>query len=138
MPKLSESEGGKIKPVNMNESFTVDQIRETRKCARDPIYFITKYVKIVSKYGAMDFNLFEYQRRLIRCYMENRYSINMLSRQCGKCVTSLNSITKYGKKVLIKTLVPLSFRERILTWLDERKVGLARFVALRSRENAKG
>ena len=39
----------KLKKVNVPVNFTKKQIMEFGKCANDPIYFIKKYVKIVTQ-----------------------------------------------------------------------------------------
>lgn len=67
------------------EKFTDDNVRELALCAEDPVYFVDTYcwVQHPTK-GKVPFKLFGYQRELIRCYHENRYSINMLGRQMGK------------------------------------------------------
>jgi hypothetical protein len=67
------------------EKFTDDQVRELALCAVDPVYFIDTYcwVQHPTK-GKVRFKLFDYQRELISCYHENRYSVNMLGRQMGK------------------------------------------------------
>ena len=67
------------------EKFTDAHVRELALCAQDPVYFIDAYcwVQHPTK-GKVRFKLFDYQRELIRCYHENRYSINMLGRQMGK------------------------------------------------------
>ena len=67
------------------EKFTDEHVRELAICAVDPIYFIDNYcwVQHPTK-GKVKFKLFDYQRELIDCYHNNRYSINMLGRQMGK------------------------------------------------------
>lgn len=67
------------------EKFTDDNVRELALCAQDPIYFIDTYCWVQHPTrGKIQFKLFDYQRELISCYHENRYSINMLGRQMGK------------------------------------------------------
>jgi hypothetical protein len=67
------------------EKFTDDQVRELALCAQNPVYFVDTYcwVQHPTK-GKVPFKLFDYQRELIDCYHNNRYSINMLGRQMGK------------------------------------------------------
>ena len=124
MPRLTEAEGGKHKPANYSHSYTAEQLQELVRCSNDPIYFIKKYVRLQHPVrGSLPFNLFEYQERMIRFYEEAHYAIAMLPRQVGKCVMYANSLTKNGIKV----------KERIFSWLDEIKVGLALYVARKSR-----
>jgi hypothetical protein len=67
------------------EKFTDDQVRELALCAQDPVYFIDNHCWVQHPVkGKVKFKLFDYQKELIHCYHENRYSINMLGRQMGK------------------------------------------------------
>ena len=67
------------------EKFTDDQVRELALCARDPVYFIDTYCWVQHPIrGKVKFQLYDYQKELITCYHENRYSVNMLGRQMGK------------------------------------------------------
>lgn len=139
MPRLKEHEGGKHKPANYGQEYTPDQLNEINRCVNDPVYFIKKYVRLQHPVqGSLPFNLFAYQEKMVRFYEESHYAIAMLPRQCGKCVTSLISITKNLNKVKIGSLVPMNFRERVITWLDEIKVGLALYVKRKSQEERRG
>jgi len=84
-----ELDGKKAKPKGYKQSFTLAQVKEIAKCAKDPIYFIKTYVKLKHpKHGALPFNLYEFQERLIQTYVNNTRCISMLSRQCGKTATA--------------------------------------------------
>lgn len=88
MPVL-EVDGGKIKPSGYKQEYTLEQAKELAKCAKDPIYFIEKYVYLKHpKMGRMLMQLYPFQKRLIQTYTENRKCISMLSRQCGKTQTA--------------------------------------------------
>lgn len=87
MPKLSEDDGGKIKPSGYHHSYTKEQVVEIAKCKKDPIYFILNYVMIEHPTkGAMKFKLHPFQKNLIKTYHHNTRTIAMLSRQCGKAL----------------------------------------------------
>jgi len=107
MPRLSEAEGGKIKPAGFQQGFTQEQAAEIIRCTHDPVYFIEKYVYIEHPTkGSVPFKLFDFQRNLIRVYNENRRTIAMLSRQCGKTTTAAGyllwwAIFKDNQKILI-------------------------------------
>jgi hypothetical protein len=94
---------GNATSVEMNP----DQVREFVKCAKDPIYFITKYVYVRHPVtGRTLFNLYEYQRALIDAYHNNKDVITLLPRQSGKSETSCAylfwfSIFNKDKTVLI-------------------------------------
>lgn len=107
MPFQTEQEDGKIKPSNYQQQYTPDEMAELAKCARDPIYFITTYVKIQHpKLGAVPFALFEYQKQLIRCYHQNLRTVALMSRQSGKSTTAAGFLLwwacfKMGQDILI-------------------------------------
>lgn len=64
---------------------TAYEAQETIKCMRDPMYFLETYCKIVHvDYGIVPFKPYEYQRRIFKCAIENRYTIVKLPRQSGK------------------------------------------------------
>lgn len=68
-------------PVN----FTAHEISEFRKCYQDPLYFSMKYIKIVNiDEGLVAFEPYEYQKRMIRAFIDNRYVITKMPRQSGK------------------------------------------------------
>jgi len=74
-----------IKRANEQIDFTADQILELRKCSRDPVYFIEKYVKVQHpKKGAIPLKLYDYQKKCIKAFQENRWNILLASRQTGK------------------------------------------------------
>ena len=88
------------------EKFTDTQVRELALCAQDPVYFIDNYcwVQHPTK-GKMKFHLFDYQRELIRCYHENRYSINMLGRQMGKTASAAAYLIWYAMFIPDSTIL---------------------------------
>ena len=89
MPRLTEEQGGKVKPSGYKQEYEPWQIQEILKCASDAIYFTRKYVMIQNPvHGAMKFDLYDYQENLINVYQNNRLSIALLSRQCGKTQTA--------------------------------------------------
>ena len=107
MPSLSEAQGGKVKPAGYKQTFEPWQINEILKCQNDAIYFSRNYVMIQNPVlGAMKFDLYDYQESLIDVYQENRLTIAMLSRQCGKTQTAAAfllwwAIFKKDQRILI-------------------------------------
>lgn len=81
-----ENQGGKIKPAGYPTAYTDEQKWELYKCSRDPLYFITNYCWIISTEGRMLFDLYEYQRRLIKHYVTHKKTITLLARQSGKAL----------------------------------------------------
>lgn len=77
-----------LKPIGVKIDFTKEQVEEYVKCAGDPVYFARKYVKVVTlDKGITDFDLYDYQERLIRTLEKNRFVIGKLARQAGKTTT---------------------------------------------------
>lgn len=76
-----------LRRLNEPIEYTEEMLDEKEKCAEDPLYFIEKYVKIISlDKGVVDFKMFPYQKRIINSLMNNRRIICKLGRQQGKCV----------------------------------------------------
>ena len=77
-----------LKPAGVKIEFTQEQVEEYIKCAKDPIYFAKKYVKVVTlDKGVTQFDLYDYQERLVEKLCNNRFVIGKLARQSGKTTT---------------------------------------------------
>ncbi len=74
-----------LKKAGIKVNYTEEQIREYHKCAKDPEYFITKYMKIVNvDKGLVNFNMYKYQRKMVNTFKDNRFTICKMPRQSGK------------------------------------------------------
>ena len=74
-----------LKAAGVQIEFELGQMKEYARCAKDPVYFIENYCKIVSlDNGAVLFKMFPYQRRIIKALHGNRKIIAKLFRQSGK------------------------------------------------------
>lgn len=74
-----------LKKANEVHEYTMEQVQELIWCAQDPEYFIHNYCKLqTATDGAAPFHLRPYQRRIIKCFAENRLSIALAPRQIGK------------------------------------------------------
>lgn len=74
-----------LKRAGVKVEWTVDLIREFKRCKKDPIYFIETYVKVVHvDYGLIPFKLRPYQIQLIENIHNNRRCITTMARQSGK------------------------------------------------------
>jgi len=77
-----------LKASDVRHEWTQQQLEEYAKCARDPIYFIQKYVKIISlDKGLISFELYDFQEEMVRTVHGNRFVIAKLPRQTGKSTT---------------------------------------------------
>lgn len=71
-------------------AFTQHEIDEFVKCADDPVYFATTYMKIINvDKGLMPFEMWDFQKDMLQTFHENRFSICKLPRQVGKTTTSV-------------------------------------------------
>ena len=74
-----------LKKANVSTNFTKKQIAEYLKCAENPVYFIRKYIKIVSlDEGVIPFRMYDFQEDMVNKFHENRFNIAKLPRQSGK------------------------------------------------------
>ena len=82
-----------------NFEYTQEQLEEYARCYKDPIYFIEKYVKIISiDDGVIPFKMWKFQKRLIKAIHKNRFTISKLQRQSGKCHEKTTKYTIRNKK----------------------------------------
>ena len=85
-----------LKASDVKINWTKEQLEEYAKCARDPIYFIQKYVKIISlDKGLVPFELYDFQEEMVRTIHTNRFVIAKLPRQSGKSTTVTAYILHY-------------------------------------------
>ena len=74
-----------LRDANEPVRVTMTQLKELKKCALDPIYFIRHYVYINTlDHGSQLFALYDFQERAIRRFLKYRFNINKWSRQVGK------------------------------------------------------
>ena len=60
---------------------------EYKRCKKDPVYFISNYIKVVHPIrGLVPFNLYPFQRMIVGCLEDNRFNILRKFRQAG-CTT---------------------------------------------------
>jgi len=91
MPRYEGYQGNPNLPrEDYIHSFTQYEIDEFIKCANDPIYFATKYMKIVNvDHGLIPFKMWDFQKEMLTTFHENRFSICKLPRQVGKTTTAV-------------------------------------------------
>lgn len=77
-----------LKPAGVKIEFTKEQVEEYIKCSKDPVYFAKKYVKVITlDKGVTNFDLYDYQERLVNTLVNNRFVIGKMGRQSGKTTT---------------------------------------------------
>ncbi len=78
----------RLKAANVQIPFTQAQMQEYISCARDPLYFIKNYMKIVNvDRGLIKFEMWPFQEKMVQSFHDNRFSICKLPRQVGKSTT---------------------------------------------------
>jgi hypothetical protein len=85
-----------LKESGINVQFTKEQVKEYIKCSKDPVYFIEKYIKVVSlDEGLIPFKLYDYQEDMVQKVHNNRFIIAKLPRQSGKSTTMVSYLLHY-------------------------------------------
>ena len=85
-----------LKKTNQNIEWTPELVQEYMKCQQDPVYFTETYMKIISiNEGLTSFNMYDYQKEMVRSFKDNRYSIVTTARQAGKSTTTCAFILWY-------------------------------------------
>ena len=86
-----------LKKINTPVEFSQDQIVEYQKCEEDPLYFMEKYVRIVSlDEGLVPFKMYDFQKRIVDTIHNNRFTICKLPRQSGKSTTTVSYLMHYA------------------------------------------
>lgn len=67
---------------------TQEEIDEWVRCKNDIIYFVEKYCKLMTPEGIKYVKMRDYQKKYLNHLVNNRLSIYLACRQCGKTTTS--------------------------------------------------
>lgn len=82
---MARGKNPNIKKANTDVEMTYEQAQELLRCAKDPVYFIRKYVKIQHPtQGVQPFELYDYQEEMVRAYHRETYTVVLSARQTGK------------------------------------------------------
>lgn len=85
-----------LKAAGAITEFTAFQVDEYIKCAKDPIYFLENYAKIVSlDEGVVSFIPYEFQKAFVESIHNNRLTIGLMGRQLGKSTICAGYIAWY-------------------------------------------
>lgn len=78
-----------IKKANSEVEYTAEQVQELKRCAEDPVYFISNYCWVQHPTrGKVKFKLRPYQRKIIEALKNNRWVSILIGRQAGKTETT--------------------------------------------------
>ena len=82
-----------LKKVGVPHEYTQEEIEEYIKCSKDPVYFIKTYIKIVNvDEGLIPFGMWDFQKKMVETFKDNRFVIMKMPRQVGKTTTSVGYI----------------------------------------------
>ena len=85
-----------LKKANVSQAWTEEEIKEYGRCMKDPIYFIKKYIMIVSlDEGLVPFDMYDFQKEMVGTFHNNRFTICKLPRQSGKSTTIIAYLLHY-------------------------------------------
>ena len=85
-----------LKSAGVAVEWTEDSVAEYQKCMESPMYFIQNYVKIVHvDKGLVPFDLYNYQKRMVQSFTDDRFVICKMPRQSGKSTTIVSFLLHY-------------------------------------------
>ena len=74
-----------LKAVGVTSEWTEEELKEYVKCSKNPVYFIENYMKIVNvDKGLIPLKMYKFQKKMVKTFHKNRFSIAKLPRQSGK------------------------------------------------------
>ena len=77
-----------VKRAHVKMDMRPEHLIELIKCRDNPIYFAESYCRIISvDEGIIPFKLYKFQKRMLKQYFENRFSLTVTARQMGKTTT---------------------------------------------------
>ena len=85
-----------LKKAHTPSRFTKKQVQEVMKCLESPKYFIEQYLKIVTiDKGLVPFEMYDFQRKMVDTFHDNRFTICKLPRQSGKSTIIVSYLLHY-------------------------------------------
>jgi hypothetical protein len=85
-----------VKRDGVIQNFSSEEVKEYMKCLQSAEYFIENYCKIISlNDGLVKFKLYDYQKKMVKSFSDNRFSIALTARQAGKSQTACAWILWY-------------------------------------------
>lgn len=116
-----------VKQPNVRSHYDQIRAKELYKCATDLVYFCENYVMIQHPIkGNVPFVLYPFQRQMLNVFANNKYVTALTARQMGKSLQASTTITCNENKVNISSLIPMTFREKIVTYLENLLLKLSK------------
>ena len=87
-----------LKKANtQQQQFTEEDVKEFLKCKNDPVYFTEKHIRIVNvDEGLVHFNMYKFQKKLLKNFHKHRFNICKMPRQTGKSTTVVSYLLHYA------------------------------------------
>ncbi len=86
-----------LKKAGTEIQFTKKQVEEWIKCKEDPLYFACKYIQIINlDEGLVPFEMYDFQKKILMDFHDNRFNIAKLPRQTGKSTTVVAYLLYYA------------------------------------------
>ena len=86
-----------LKKAGTEIQFTKKQVEEWIKCKQDPLYFACTYMQIINlDEGLVPFEMYDFQKKILMDFHENRFNIAKLPRQTGKSTTVVAYLLHYA------------------------------------------
>ena len=86
-----------LKKANTQQEFSEEDIVEFVRCKDDPVYFTENHIKIVNvDEGLVSFDMYKFQKKLIRNFHKHRFNICKMPRQTGKSTTVVSYLLHYA------------------------------------------
>lgn len=95
-----------LKDANQVMEYTAEQVLEIQKCMTDPVYFAENYCHIQHPVkGSVPVELYDYQKRMLYAFRDNRNTIVLSARQTGKSTMSCIYLLWYAIFHFEKTIL---------------------------------
>lgn len=115
-----------LKKAGTPHQYTPTELKEYVKCSKNPEYFIETYMKIVHvDRGLVPFDMYPFQRKIVKTIHNNRFTIAKLPRQSGKALaldTPINTPsgwTTMGQLSVGDVIYDAQGRETTVTFVTE-------------------
>ena len=98
LESLSYRSNANLRPKGAVLEYTQEMVEEYLKCANDPIYFISNYIKVIHPdRGLVLMELYDYQERMIKAYHENKEKMNEGKPKEASHIDAVNALPVIGK-----------------------------------------
>jgi len=96
-PTRLQTETSLVKKGHVKTVYDRFKLQELKHCMDDPIYFLENYMRIQHPVrGGIKFNMYDFQKELVRTYAENRFAVALLPRQSGKTTCAAGYLLWYA------------------------------------------